>query len=255
MAADARLTEWGASVMGRIDHQDESNDARQIELDGPPPTEIAEWLASAGAPDPAEDRRWLTPEYRAGGPGRARGVLGGVVMVAVVAATLVVATMLISGVDGADHGVDVPMSLTAAPSPSPGRLERALTVTGSTAVCGPETIEATEAVAGPRPLRPTTGAAAIAAFEAAYYHARDGVLAREVVAADAAISDATTIQAGIDSAPLGTTYCARIRRLNPGLYAVEITDTPPGAAPRVWRQRISTTQLDRHSVITAIVSE
>ncbi|MBF6362300.1 hypothetical protein IU447_19525 [Nocardia farcinica] len=54
---------------------------------------------------------------------------------------------------------------------------------------------------------------------------------------------------------VAATYCARIRRLNPGLYAVEITDTPPGAAPRVWRQRISTTQLDRHSVITAIVSE
>ncbi len=255
MAAGARLTKRGASVMRRIDPQDESNDDRQIVLDGPPPTEIAEWLASAGAPDTAEDRRWLTSEYRTGGPGRARAVLGGVVMLAVVAATVVVATMLISGIDGVDHGVDVPMSLTVALSLSPGGLEHALTVTGSTAACGPETIEATEAVAGPRPLRPATGAAAIAAFEAAYYHARDGVLAREVVAAAAAISDAATIQAGIDSAPLGTTYCARIRRLNPGLYAVEITDTPPGAAPRVWRQRISTTQLDRHSVITAIVSE
>ncbi|WP_280230356.1 hypothetical protein [Nocardia cyriacigeorgica] len=100
--------------MRRIDPQDESNDDRQIVLDGPPPTEIAEWLASAGAPDTAEDRRWLTSEYRTGGPGRARAVLGGVVMLAVVAATVVVATMLISGIDGVDHGVDVPMSLTVA---------------------------------------------------------------------------------------------------------------------------------------------
>src|SRR5690606_9064136 len=91
MAAGARLTKRGASVMRRIDPQDESNDDRQIVLDGPPPTEIAEWLASAGAPDTAEDRRWLTSEYRTGGPGRARAVLGGVVMLAVVAATVVVA--------------------------------------------------------------------------------------------------------------------------------------------------------------------
>ncbi|WP_280314217.1 hypothetical protein [Nocardia wallacei] len=102
---------------------------------------------------------------------------------------------------------------------------------------------------------PAAAAGQIAACEPAYTPPPAGVLARFVGGADAAISDAATIQAGIDSAPLGTTYCARIRRLNPGLYAVEITDTPPGAAPRVWRQRISTTQLDRHSVITAIVSE
>ncbi|MFE3317541.1 hypothetical protein [Nocardia sp. NPDC059195] len=235
-------------------HGEPEQQNQYIELDEAPPTGMAEWLTATIAVGTTVGRGCLGPLRRTSPVRRARAVLGGVVLAAVTAAG-VATTTVVASIGDADSMVDVPIAISAPPmttgEPRPGQP----VVTGSTADCGPGTIEAAIATAGPRPLRPVTGVAAIAAFEAAYYHARDGGLAREVVAAQAAVSDASTIQAGIDSAPPGTTYCARIQILTSGLYSVEITETRPGAPPTVWRQRISTTQLDWHSVITAIVSE
>ncbi|WP_378733336.1 hypothetical protein [Nocardia brasiliensis] len=96
------------------------------------------------------------------------------------------------------------------------------------------------------------GARAIARFEAAYYLFRSGVRAREAVAASAAIPDAAQIQAGIDSIPAGTTYCAHISRLAGGLYGVEVHEFRPGEPENVWRQQMSTSDSDGRTVVTSI---
>ncbi|MFI6309744.1 hypothetical protein ACIBEK_06330 [Nocardia fusca] len=237
------------------DPNEEPDEDRQIVLDGPAPAGLAQWLASAGAPGSVGDGGWLRPP-RPCTSRTVRALLGGVVMAALTAITMVVATVL-AGADQADSVVDPPISTTQAPPPWPGDgRDRSPILTGTTtAACGSGTLETAIVLAGTRPLRAATGAQAIAVFEAAYYHARDGVMARDVVATEAAVSDAATIQAGIDSAPPVTAYCTRIEPLTPGLYAVEITETRPANAPTVWRQRISTTHHDGHSVITAITAE
>ncbi|GGL20568.1 hypothetical protein GCM10011588_39230 [Nocardia jinanensis] len=233
----------------------ESDEDRQIVLDEPTSTGMVDWLVSASTPNSADDGRWLTPPRRACTPGHLRAVLGGAVVAAFTASAMVVTTV-VAGTDHAETPIDPPIRITDAPPswPADGR-DRSPIVTGSSTDCGPGTVEAETTLAGARPLRAMSGAWAIAVFEAAYYHARDAVMARDVVATEAAVSDATTIQAGIDSAPPVTGYCVRIRPLTPGLYAVEITETRPDTPPTVWRQRISTTRLDGNSVITAITSE
>ncbi|WP_280490179.1 hypothetical protein [Nocardia carnea] len=235
----------------------ESGDDGQIVIDEPAPTALAEWLAlSSGSTGPEGEERWPRRQRRAHVSATIRAVSGGALVAALTATTMAMTTVL-AGTDHADSTVDPPISITAAPPPWPGDgRDRSPTVTGSSAAaCGPGTLEAATVVSSPRPLRAATGAQAIAVFEAAYYHARDGVMARDVVATEAAVSDAATIQAGIDSAPPVAAYCTRIEPLTPGLYAVQITETRPDIAPRVWRQRISTTHHEGHSVITAIASE
>ncbi|MBF6456062.1 MULTISPECIES: hypothetical protein [Nocardia] len=242
--------------MATYEHR-RSGDDRQIVLDAPAATALAQWLAeSSESPNPEAEERWPRPQRRAHAPVTIRAVSGGA-LVAALTATAMALTTALAGTDHADSAVDPPMSITAAPPPWPGDgRDRSPTVTGSSAAaCGPGTLEAATVVSGPRPRRAATGAQAIAVFEAAYYHARDGLMARDVVATEAAVSDAATIQAGIDSAPPVTAYCTRIEPLTPGLYAVQITETRPDTPPRVWRQRISTAHHDGHSVITAIASE
>ncbi|KZM70257.1 hypothetical protein [Nocardia terpenica] len=91
-------------------------------------------------------------------------------------------------------------------------------------------------------------------FEAAYYQARDGGLARRLVAAEAAVASPMDIQAGIDSIPAATTFCARIQRLRPDLYDVQIREDRPAEPQNVWRQRIATSDSDGHTMITAITA-
>ncbi|WP_405135091.1 hypothetical protein [Nocardia sp. NBC_01388] len=107
-------------------------------------------------------------------------------------------------------------------------------------------------VAGARGVHAEGGSAAIEVFEAAYYLARDARRAREVVAASAAIPQAPQIQAGIDSIPAATTYCAHITTLDHGLYAVEVAETRTDGTKNLWRQRISTDDADHSTLITAI---
>lgn len=239
------------------DKHRESGEDRQTSLDEPAPTALAQWLAlSSVSPDSEDKERQPRPQRRTHASGVIRAVSGGALLAALTATAMAVTTIL-AGPDQADSTVDPPISITAAPPPWPGDgRDRSTTVTGSSAIaCGPGTLEAATVVSGARPLQAVTGAQAIAVFEAAYYHARDGVMARDVVATEAAVSDAATIQAGIDSVSPVAAYCTRIEQLTPGLYAVQITETRPDIAPRVWRQRISTTHHDGRSVITAIASE
>ncbi|WP_460696671.1 hypothetical protein [Nocardia thraciensis] len=153
-----------------------------------------------------------------------------------------------------------PSSINAAPvtattSAPTGRPDASIRVTGNAVGCGPGAVEAAAVLAGARPPMPGAGEDAVAVFEAAYYHARDAHLAREVVAAGSAIPAASEIQVGIDSIPAGTTYCARTRALAAGLSAVEVTEFRPGEPEVTWRQRISTTHVDGRAVITAITPE
>ncbi|QBS41354.1 hypothetical protein DMB37_15695 [Nocardia sp. CS682] len=93
---------------------------------------------------------------------------------------------------------------------------------------------------------------AIVAFEHAYYVARDASEARAGVASDAAVPPREQLQAGIDSVPVGTTYCVRIRALVWGQHLVELTEVRPGEPETTWKQRISTAEVDGHVVITSI---
>ncbi|MGV9832910.1 hypothetical protein ACWDUL_01715 [Nocardia niigatensis] len=125
---------------------------------------------------------------------------------------------------------------------------------GNAAECGaalPER-ELAALVAGPRGVRAEGGVAAIEVFEAAYYLARDAHRARKMVAPAAAIPQVAQIQAGIDSIPAATTYCAHITALGYGLYAVEVTETRADGTKNLWRQRISTDEVDHSTLITAI---
>ncbi|WP_280385792.1 hypothetical protein [Nocardia wallacei] len=144
---------------------------------------------------------------------------------------------------GHDTGTRTAASTTTASAPPTPATETV--VSGSTPGCASPSTESTE---------PATGAAAIVLFESAYYQARDARLARQVVADHASVPDAATIQAGIDSFPAGTAYCARIRLLTAGLYAVEVTETRPGGEVVSWSQRVTTTEVDGRALITSITS-
>ncbi|MFD3596356.1 hypothetical protein ACFWU5_26850 [Nocardia sp. NPDC058640] len=146
-----------------------------------------------------------------------------------------------------------PVGSTVAPVHPPPVPESESIVTGSGPGCEAPAIDPEAALLGPG-RQPSSGAEVIAAFEASYYHARDGERARSFVAPGAAVPGTTTIQAGIDSVAPGTLYCARIRLLIPGLYSVEATETSPTAPESTWQQRISTTNIDGRAVITAIAA-
>ncbi|MBF6238715.1 hypothetical protein IU474_16825 [Nocardia otitidiscaviarum] len=107
-------------------------------------------------------------------------------------------------------------------------------------------------LSGPDSVRAEGGVAAIEVFEAAYYLSRDARRARSVVAVAAAIPDVADIQAGIDSLQAGTTYCARITALAPGLYAVDVHENRPDHTENVWRQHIATSAVGDGTQITAI---
>ncbi|WP_280370765.1 hypothetical protein [Nocardia wallacei] len=174
---------------------------------------------------------------------------------AVAAVAAIVSLVVLIRPDQEPSSIDATPVTSTASEPI-GRPGDSTLVTGNAVGCGPGAVEAAAVLAGARPPMPAAGADAVAVFEAAYYHARDAQLAREVVAADSAIPPASEIQVGIDSVPAGTTYCARTRPLAAGLYAVEITEFRPSEPEITWRQRISTTQLlDGHTVITAITPE
>ncbi|MGF0320680.1 hypothetical protein [Nocardia fluminea] len=99
-----------------------------------------------------------------------------------------------------------------------------------------------------------SGPRAILAFEHAYYTTRSATQAREVVAPDAAVSPAETIQKGIDSIPVGTVHCVTITpQPEPGTFVVEIV-ARQRASSSGYRQIITTTMIDGRHLITNIAS-
>jgi len=149
-----------------------------------------------------------------------------------------------------EHSRQTPATASASGRVATGTAPRSAVthVVGDTPGCGSNSAAAQRN----SQTRPVTGVDAIAWFEAAYYVRRDGARARTVVSADAVISDARTIQAGIDSIPAGTLYCVHIRPLAAGLYAVELTETRPDGTSVSWSQHITTTEIDGRAMMTSI---
>ncbi|MCP9624382.1 hypothetical protein FOH10_18450 [Nocardia otitidiscaviarum] len=131
---------------------------------------------------------------------------------------------------------------------------------GATAPVGAATPECPaevkgEHVRGNGPGGTRTGPDAILALQHAYYVARSGALARELVAADAAVPSAADIQAGIDTIPPLTTHCVQIAPgAFAGQYIVIVTEFRPDDSRRIWSPQLvmTTTDADR-TVINAII--
>ncbi|WP_433717295.1 hypothetical protein ACQP2U_43195 (plasmid) [Nocardia sp. CA-084685] len=69
---------------------------------------------------------------------------------------------------------------------------------------------------------PDPSIATIAAFEQAYYGARNAAAARAYVSTDARVGSVEELAAGIATVPAGTTHCVLAARIQPGLYAVDL---------------------------------
>lgn len=215
---------------------------------------FADWLVAATATehDSTSDHKSVD--------GRELQVRGNVLRAALAAAVVsvvLVATFVgairFGGEDRAGYA-DRTQQVSVAPPvgrEEPGAGGEAVLVTGTAAICGGETLSAIAAL--DVRARTQSGERAIAAFVAAFYHARSGVLAREIVAPEATVADAASIQAQVDAVPPGTAYCAWIEAVLPGWYHLELVEYRPSQPTVVRRQRIATTATDGRALITAII--
>lgn len=97
------------------------------------------------------------------------------------------------------------------------------------------------------------GEAAIARFQEAYYVARDGVAARSVVATDARVADAESLNKGIsEEIPVGTEHCVLAKRVADGVYAVDLFEQRPDTTTTHYLQTITTVTTPDGALITAI---
>jgi hypothetical protein len=107
-------------------------------------------------------------------------------------------------------------------------------------------------VVGNGPGGTSDGVAAILAFDHAYYAERSGAKAREVVAPDAPVGSADTIQGGIDSVPADTEHCLAITENEPGRYAVTLSELRPDGSTTRYEQVVTTAEHDGRTYITSI---
>lgn len=84
-----------------------------------------------------------------------------------------------------------------------------------------------------------SGEGVITALEHAYYKLRSGQAVRDLMVANSSLPDAATIQAGIDSVPVGTAYCLEVTAIGPNTYSAQITEVRPTEQSQ-FKQRIST---------------
>ncbi|MEC3915500.1 hypothetical protein [Nocardia sp. CDC160] len=217
-----------------------------------PTTGLAHWFAvDAGSPDShcgaEEPRQTRLPLLPSGRPSR---------LVVLASSGAVLAASILGVAALSDHGRAHESGSGSSPSaavwqsPSVSGLVNSGNAAGCVSAARERQLAAL--VAGPRGVHAEGGAAAIELFEAAYYLARDAHWAREMVADAAAIPQAPEIQAGIDSIPAATTYCAHITALDHGLFAVEVAETRTDGTKNLWRQRISTDEANHSTLITAI---
>ncbi|WP_433635579.1 hypothetical protein [Nocardia sp. CA-120079] len=218
---------------------------------GGEPVGLLDWFdAAAGtrgsemllvsAPAPRRVRRF---QRRTARPGTTRVVLGAVTSVA-----LIVGAVAAFG-GGAEDGSNKPAAPLASP-PALSSLSPSSAEPVDPSACGPSTDAGV--VRGNGAGGTGSGPEAILAFEHAYYVARSGEQARAVVAADAAVSTVERLQTGIDSVPLGTTYCVTVREQSPATFAIELSEMRPGLPKTVYQQQITTTVRDGRTLITGI---
>ncbi|WP_067540853.1 hypothetical protein [Nocardia crassostreae] len=100
-----------------------------------------------------------------------------------------------------------------------------------------------------------SGPDVILALQSRYYGDRSGEAVREMYAPDANAPAVATIQAGIDSIPVGTTYCVQILP-GPfdGKHVMIVSETHPDKTKRTWpAQLVITTVVGDRTLIASIV--
>ncbi|KAA8884505.1 hypothetical protein F3087_33435 [Nocardia colli] len=134
-----------------------------------------------------------------------------------------------------------------------GKSQAGVTTYRTTGPCPTERTATT--VRGAETGGTTTGPDAILAFQYAYYVERSGEQVRQVVAPEANVSPAQTIQRGIDTIPVGTTHCVRIVTISDNRYSVEVTEYRPGGVPATYnKQTVTTAVIDGRTLITGIAA-
>ncbi|MEU2004519.1 hypothetical protein ACH47B_26310 [Rhodococcus sp. NPDC019627] len=99
-----------------------------------------------------------------------------------------------------------------------------------------------------------TAQGVIAAFEHAYYVQRSGAAVRALVAPGAAFNSAEAIQRGIDSVPVGTTYCLTVTGVAPDTYSISLTEYAPGSEEKQYLQKVTTALVEGRVFIASVES-
>lgn len=211
-------------------HVDVDEGAPPVEVDEPAPVDVSPEGGDSTSPPPMAAPSLGRPRRarRAGGV-RVRRWLPAAVIVAV--GVLVVAGVWAAVSDRSDpQPTAMPTATSSAAPPSSAPADD----------CPSETIGAvtTGRDAGDQ----NSGPGVIKAFNYAYYRLRDARAAQSFTAKSAGLNP-VEMQGFIDRRPVGTSYCLEITDRGGGLYAVQLTETPPdGGAPTVFSQLIQTTQ-------------
>lgn len=206
------------------------------------------WLTSPAGPPvdsaPADSHLPARPSWFV----RRRGVL---VVVSVAVAVL--------GGGAVVGGVDVPVRSGSGDLVRSGSDDLVRSGSGERSAAAAPTVPDTTWCAGLGSGDPATldsadpGAAAIAGFEWGYYVARDGARARVHVAPDARVGSAERLdREGIGTLPVGTTHCVLTKRVDDGLYIVDVWERRPGVAAEHYPQTIRTRVDGTGALITAI---
>ena len=88
-----------------------------------------------------------------------------------------------------------------------------------------------------------SGAGVIAAWNHAYYIARNAVTARALATPNSSVVPAEQLQGFIDSVPVGTNYCMRAKALSEDIYLVDLSELRPEGAERIT-QTVTTKKID-----------
>ena len=73
-----------------------------------------------------------------------------------------------------------------------------------------------------------------------------------MVAPDAPLGSAESIQGGIDSVAEGTEHCLAITETEPGRYAVTLSELRPDGSTKKYEQVVTTAGRDGRTYITSI---
>ncbi|APA99855.1 hypothetical protein [Nocardia seriolae] len=205
-------------------------------------------------------RRGLGISLDLGGRQWAVPLLGLLAVLAVTAAVAVQIAKMTGDSTPAKPGVATPqaaVSPTAAVSPN-GTVAPTASAFSQPAA-GPANLCPNEVkggnVRGNGPGSTKSGPDVILALQNRYYVDRSGKAVREMFAPDAAAPSVEQIQAGIDSIPVGTTYCVQIMP-GPfdGQHVMVVNEQHPDASKRTWApQLVITTKVGDATLISAIV--
>lgn len=225
------------------------------------PDWASEWDLPSTDPEPTpttpdEGERIGIPEPPPGSD-RARGrsrrtkaAVGGAA--AAVLAVLVggTAIALASGSDEPDAPASLEVPGTTTASPAAGT-----SVAGAQAASSwcPSSVKG-DVISGNGPGGTGSGPDAILGFQYAFYVDRNADKARGFATPEAAATQLSTLQAGIDDGvPVGTEHCVLIRPSGqPGVFAVEMVQKAADGAIVRYAQTISTTVRDGKTLIAAI---